>query len=77
MALTGKPSTAHRFNTRGECIHCGMYAKVVKQLTHVCTMERELEEDGWWCGKNHREVLKEGPPDTTPLPVEAPVGKLS
>ena len=48
MALPGKPSTAHEYSIRGECIHCGMYKATVLELTHVCTKERELATDGYW-----------------------------
>lgn len=47
MALMGKPSTAHEFD-KSVCIHCGMYENIVKEFTHVCTMERELATDGCW-----------------------------
>jgi hypothetical protein len=59
MALKGKPSTAHEYSKTGECIHCGLYKKIVDELSHVCTKERELATDGFWCGvksSNYRET---------------------
>lgn len=63
MGLPGKPSTAHQYNKNGECIFCGTYKNVVDELVLVCTKERELATDGWWCGKNYREAQKEGHSD--------------
>lgn len=51
MALIGKSSTAHEYDKSGQCIHCGMYRNIVEELTHVCTMKREVETDGHWLGK--------------------------
>jgi hypothetical protein len=45
MALKGQPSTAHEYNKNTECIHCGMYKKIVDLYTHVCTSAREAEAD--------------------------------
>jgi hypothetical protein len=51
MALYGKPSTAHEYGRNDHCIHCGMLKKIVDQLSHVCTKEREIATDGWWLNK--------------------------
>jgi len=58
MALPGKPSTAHEYDSTGACTHCGMYRNVVDKLVHVCTKEREIVTDGWWLNQNYRQ--KEG-----------------
>jgi hypothetical protein len=41
MAQRGKPSLAHVYNERGECIHCSMYRVNVEQSSHVCKPWRE------------------------------------
>ena len=51
MSLKGKPSTAHEYDKRDQCIYCGMYKNVVDQLAHVCTEQREIDADGIWLGR--------------------------
>jgi hypothetical protein len=51
MSLPGKPSTAHEYDSRGQCIYCDMYKNVAEELGHVCTKEREIATDGYWLGK--------------------------
>lgn len=58
MALPGQASTAHEYGPSGECIHCGMYRKTAEELSHVCTMQREIDTDGWWLGKLRRVIVK-------------------
>ncbi len=45
MARRGEPSTAHEYNSREECIHCGMYRNNVEAISHVCKPMRELIVD--------------------------------
>lgn len=45
MAHRGKPSTAHEYSKTGECIHCGMYRSAVEMMAHVCTAQRERQQD--------------------------------
>jgi hypothetical protein len=45
MARRGHPSTAHEYRADGSCIHCGMYRVNVEAMSHVCTPEREAEQD--------------------------------
>lgn len=46
MSFPGKPSTAHEYDKRGECVHCGMYKVNVDLMTHDCTRMREAWADG-------------------------------
>lgn len=41
MSRRGFPSTAHEYNARGECIHCGMYRINVEETNHECMWWRE------------------------------------
>lgn len=41
MSRRGFPSTAHEYNARGECIHCGMYRNNIEQSSHECKWWRE------------------------------------
>jgi len=45
MAQRGKPSTAHEYDDRNACIHCGMYKVNVESMNHVCKPWRELAVD--------------------------------
>lgn len=45
MAQRGKPSSAHEYNERQECVHCGMYKVNVERMSHVCKPWREMEVD--------------------------------
>ena len=45
MAKRGLPSTAHEYDERNACIHCGMYKVNVERSSHVCKPWRELEVD--------------------------------
>jgi len=46
MSQRGKPSTAHQYDKRAQCIHCGMYKVNVEAMNHDCTAAREALEDG-------------------------------
>lgn len=41
MAQRGKPSIAHEYDARGQCIYCSMYKNNVESLVHVCKQFRE------------------------------------
>jgi hypothetical protein len=43
MSEKGKPSTAHQYDKRDQCVHCGMYRVNVEKLNHDCTPEREAD----------------------------------
>jgi len=45
MAQRGKPSTAHEYDKRNQCIYCGMHRINVEGMSHVCTPQREAEQD--------------------------------
>lgn len=45
MSQRGQPSTAHQYDKRDQCVHCGMYRVNVELLNHECTAEREAEAD--------------------------------
>lgn len=45
MSQRGKPSTAHEYDKREQCIHCGMYKVNVESLKHECTRAREAQVD--------------------------------
>jgi hypothetical protein len=51
MSQRGKPSTAHVYDKRDQCIHCGMYRINVEKMNHDCTQAREAEEDRKTDGK--------------------------
>lgn len=51
MAERGRPSTAHEYDEKDQCIHCGMYRVNVEALSHVCTPEREAASKGKSVGK--------------------------
>lgn len=46
MSERGKPSTAHEYNLRGECIHCHVYKVNIEAMSLNCTVAREKEVDG-------------------------------
>jgi hypothetical protein len=45
LAQRGKPSIAHEYNERGECIHCSMYKVNVERSNHICKQWRENAVD--------------------------------
>ena len=45
MARRGEPSTAHEYDERNQCTHCGMYKVNVDRMSHACKPDRELEYD--------------------------------
>lgn len=45
MARRGKPSTAHEYDTQGQCKYCDMHRVNVITLSHVCTPLREQLQD--------------------------------
>lgn len=45
MAERGKPSVAHEYDAKNQCIHCGMFQVNVLALSHLCTPAREAESD--------------------------------
>ncbi len=45
MSQRGKPSTAHEYDKRDQCIHCGMYRVNVEKMNQECTAVREAIAD--------------------------------
>ena len=45
MSERGKPSTAHEYDHRNQCIHCHMYRVNVEAMSHDCTVARETLQD--------------------------------
>jgi hypothetical protein len=45
MSQKGKPSTAHEYDQRDQCIHCQMYRVNVEAMSHDCTVAREEKVD--------------------------------
>lgn len=45
MSQRGKPSTAHVFDNRDQCLYCHMYKVNVDNYVHECTAERERITD--------------------------------
>lgn len=73
----GKPSEAHSYDERWQCVYCGMYKSAVEQMTHVCTPEREALIQAQYDHKGVRPVETKPPvvppKQATVVPSKLPV----
>lgn len=45
MSQRGQQSTAHEYDKRDQCVHCGMYRVNVEKMSHECKSKREAAQD--------------------------------